>query len=538
VAILPSSADYTDKDFDAIRKRMIALIRSVFPSWSDFSVSNFGNILMEAPAFMLDVLCFYQDAQARESRITTATQRRNLIALAKLLNYTPSLAVAATVDVTISVPSTTVDIEIPAGQVFKTKSSTSPVEFQLLAPVTLTEAAPSAVGTVENSTTEQQVYAGTGQPNQSVVLTETPFLSVVSIESEGGGDAWLKVDNFLFSGGSDRVFTVAVDNDDRATVVFSDGVSGEMPADNLTIKYKIGGGASGNVEAGTIVKVDGTIVNVDGDPVAVSVTNVAAASNGVDRESEASIRLRAPLSIRNPTASIARTDFEDHAITLAGVSRALMLTINEDASIADNSGRLYLVPAGNPPSYPSTAKLEEARRLFVGDTQARPPYPAPLTFSLEVLRPLFLDVSITARVWLTRGSVEATVRAAIEEALTNFFNPVVESPELAAALEVEEGAANPQINFGYYLRQGATEDTETGQLALSDLFNVVRDIEGVRKIGPADSDFTIYTATVAYPSLATSPIQVDVHEDVTVEDTWFPRFAALTLINGDTGESF
>jgi len=31
LAILPQSVDYTDKDFDSLRARLIALIRSVFP---------------------------------------------------------------------------------------------------------------------------------------------------------------------------------------------------------------------------------------------------------------------------------------------------------------------------------------------------------------------------------------------------------------------------------------------------------------------------------------------------------------------------
>ena len=31
MAVLPTSLDYTDKDFDALRARLIALVKSVFP---------------------------------------------------------------------------------------------------------------------------------------------------------------------------------------------------------------------------------------------------------------------------------------------------------------------------------------------------------------------------------------------------------------------------------------------------------------------------------------------------------------------------
>ena len=76
--LLPPSVDYTDKDFDALRERLIALLQSVFPEWSDFSVASFGNILLEMYAFVGDVLTFYQDNLARESRLVTATQRKNV----------------------------------------------------------------------------------------------------------------------------------------------------------------------------------------------------------------------------------------------------------------------------------------------------------------------------------------------------------------------------------------------------------------------------------------------------------------------------
>ena len=97
MALLPPNLDYTDKDFDALRERLMLLVRSVFPDWSDFSVASFGNLLLEMFAFVGDVLGFYLDAQSRESRLATATQRRNVIALARMLGFTLQGARAAQV---------------------------------------------------------------------------------------------------------------------------------------------------------------------------------------------------------------------------------------------------------------------------------------------------------------------------------------------------------------------------------------------------------------------------------------------------------
>ena len=39
MALLPDPVDYTSKDFDALRARLIALVKSVFPDWTDFEVA-------------------------------------------------------------------------------------------------------------------------------------------------------------------------------------------------------------------------------------------------------------------------------------------------------------------------------------------------------------------------------------------------------------------------------------------------------------------------------------------------------------------
>ena len=75
MATLPESVDYTDKDFDALRARLIALIKSVFPDWTDFDVASFGNLLVELYAYVGGVLTFYQDNLARESRLAPLREK-------------------------------------------------------------------------------------------------------------------------------------------------------------------------------------------------------------------------------------------------------------------------------------------------------------------------------------------------------------------------------------------------------------------------------------------------------------------------------
>src|ERR1044071_979203 len=131
MGLLAQARDYTDKDFDSLRLRLQSLVRSVFPDWTAFNVASFGNVLLELYAFVLDVLVVYQDNQARESRLLTATQRRNLIALTKLLGFRPAGARAATVEevFTLAVPPS-VDVVLPQGTEVRTASVADPAVFQ------------------------------------------------------------------------------------------------------------------------------------------------------------------------------------------------------------------------------------------------------------------------------------------------------------------------------------------------------------------------------------------------------------------------
>jgi hypothetical protein len=94
------------------------------------------NLLLELYAFVGDVLTFYQDNQARESRIATATQRKNLIALTKLLGFRPAGARAATADALfrLAVPPAA-PVTIRKGTRVRTASVTEPLVFQLMGDV-------------------------------------------------------------------------------------------------------------------------------------------------------------------------------------------------------------------------------------------------------------------------------------------------------------------------------------------------------------------------------------------------------------------
>jgi hypothetical protein len=500
MGLLARSTDYTDKDFDSLRLRLQNLVRSVFPDWTDFNVASFGNILIELYAFVGDVLTFYQDSQARESRLLTATQRKNLLALTKLLGFRPAGARAATVDevFTLAAPPAA-PVTIPKGTIVSTASITQAVAFQLLADLVIPAGAtpPTATGTIEHSEPQEEVFAATGLPNQEVVLPTTPYLDNSAVISAGNG-AYVEVQNFLGSTATDRHFTVVVDQNDRATIRFGNGVNGALPFGTITVNYKTGGGASGNVNVGTLTKVDGSFTDDHGNPVTISATNPQAASGGTDRQTIAQIQALAPESIRVLSRSVTREDFEINARRVPGVARALMFTSNEEGGIAENTGILFVIPQGG--GLPSQALKDAVLQ------QVTVVFPCTLTFQVSVQDPAYLAVDVQATVFLRQGANAATVRTAILTALANFF-----------AVSLADGTPNPTVDFGFNIKDANGDSVD--EIAFSDVFDVVHDVPGVRKIGDKPDDFLLN----------------GVRQDVHISGRQFPTLGVVTLLNGDTG---
>lgn len=494
---LPLSVDYTNKDFDALRSRLFDLLKTVFPEWTDRNRANFGNILVELFAHTGDVLTYYQDNQARESRIVTATQRKSLLALCKLIGFAPATAAAAIAACTFSIPAIVAgDVVLPAGSFVATADVTEPVRFRLLTTVVITAGTTSVVGDVEHSEAREESFASTGLANQELLLASTPFLDG-SLAVTAADGAYTQVDDFLSSSSVDRHFTVVVDQNDRARVRFGNGINGAVPVGTISAAYKVGGGEEGNVALGTISVVEGAFTDTLGTPVEVAVTNAAAASGGRPRATNAQIKALAPATVRAPERTVAREDFVINTLRLPQVARALMLTSNEDAGVPENMGHLYVIPQGGgaPSAALKTLVLEQVTIV----------YPCTLTFVPQVMDPVYRVVNVQCIVFMRQGYAPATVKESIITALSEWF-----------AIVDSDGVPNTNVDFGANILD--EDGNVDGELAWSDIFNVVRDTAGVRKVDPS-SGVLLNSARA----------------NVVLGAKEFPVLGTVTVINGDTG---
>ncbi len=89
--------DYLAKDFDSFRKALSSFSALRYPAWQERSEADFGVMFMEALASVADDLSYQQDRIAAEAWLETATERRSLVRLARLVDYEPRVAVASRV---------------------------------------------------------------------------------------------------------------------------------------------------------------------------------------------------------------------------------------------------------------------------------------------------------------------------------------------------------------------------------------------------------------------------------------------------------
>ncbi len=79
--------DYLAKDFLSFKKALSDFSAARYPDWLERSEADFGVMLMEALCSVGDELSYYQDRVSAEAAISTATERRSITRLARLVDY-------------------------------------------------------------------------------------------------------------------------------------------------------------------------------------------------------------------------------------------------------------------------------------------------------------------------------------------------------------------------------------------------------------------------------------------------------------------
>lgn len=419
---VPTSIDYTSKDWSALTASMLAYGKIVMPDWNQSSEGDLGVAFVEVFAYLGDIISYYGDRISQEAYLPTATQRLSLLNIAQLLGYTVSNGVPATGTVTFVSANPGNAVTIPQGTQVATAFQTatdSPVIYETNSVATC----PANGGTVTVNVTQGITYSlipiGTtsGLPGQVLQLPYTEVIDgsvSIFVQTVSGNQQWNQVQYLVDSGPNDMVWSSFTDAKGLTNIMFGDNVNGLIPSVGLTVwaTFRVGVGAAGNQAAGTV----GTIVNaIDGLSIHQNIDGSyqsSAMAGGADPESNDHIRANAPASFQTQQRAVSPPDFQNLVLSVPGVTTASV--------VANHSTSVTLYVLG--PSYqaPASALVSNILSFFTGKTLAG----VTVTVGTPTLVPIDVGSSgshMTLQV--ASGYVQATVVANVKTALTTLFQP-------------------------------------------------------------------------------------------------------------------
>ncbi|MGW4997817.1 putative baseplate assembly protein [Streptomyces hydrogenans] len=164
---------------------------------------------------------------------------------------------------------------------------------------------------------------------QVLPLRQGPLVWLPSTSADGGEEAltvrvddvaWRRTPDLSEAGPTAQVFGLRAGPGGRAAVEFGDGRQGaRLPSgtENVTARYRIGGGRAGNAAAGRINQVVSRPLGVSG------VTNPLPATGGADADGPAELRRAIPLRQAGLDRLVSVRDFQSFARAFAGVGKAV-----------------------------------------------------------------------------------------------------------------------------------------------------------------------------------------------------------------------
>ena len=318
---------------------------------------------------------------------------------------------------------------------------------------------------------EEVVGGSDGSVNRVLRLADAPVIAgslALEVDEGSGFEPWAVVDDLLASGPDDAHVAL---NRTTGELRFGDGVTGRIPvaspeAPNGNVvarRYRIGGGAAGNVGTGTLA----TVSRVEGIDEA-GVTNPFPAAGGQDEETLDQAIARARLSLRSHDRAVTPGDFEQLALEAAPLARAHALSRRHphfgDVDVPGAVTVVVVPDVDGPAPMPSGETLRavcahlDARRL--------------LTTEVHVAAPTYVEAAVRAQLVAAPDADLTAISRAVDDALDTFLHPIT-GGDVTQALDAvrNPGAAAdaPGWPFGAAVR-------------VSDLFRLLIDTEGVERI--------------------------------------------------------
>jgi predicted phage baseplate assembly protein len=273
-------------------------------------------------------------------------------------------------------------------------------------------------------TVEFEVLGGSdARPDQVHRMTGRPVLEgslVLEVDEGEGFVAWTEVPDFFGSGRDDTHYVL---NRSAGEVRFGDGKHGRIPVANVNRpanirarRYRIGGGARGNVGAGRLNALMSSLAGVD----AARISNPFPSYGGADDEPLLDAKKRAAASLKSRDRAVTPEDFELLATRAANIARARALPLRHpDFPGIEIPGvvSVVVVPDVEGPAPTPTEGTIKAvcRKLDAGRL---------LTTEVFVVAPRYRKIQVKARLVARDDADLAAVKRSALAAMTRYFHPL------------------------------------------------------------------------------------------------------------------
>lgn len=509
--LLPQGTlDFTGLSRPDMLVRLQTLFNQVNPEWDDYSASYPENLILEGAVFNVDIIRGVMEERVRQLSWATVVERLSAIRLGRGTGFQLTGATAAQVTGTFSLATGTaaVQITIPEGTRVRTRDPEDPRKYRTTVEGIITVGQSSVDIVMEQAELIEETFESEDDPNLELILDGSPLIEG-SLEVTATNGSYTELSTFLSAVATTRGHVTLVDDEGVGRVRFGNGINGSIPSGTISVSYKVGGGVSGEVDAGAKWIVEDSLNNDDGDPVSLLLTNAEASSPAYDAMTVEEARVRGPLSARTQKRSVIEGDFEYVATSVGGVARALMATVDDDPAIAEDHGRLEIVALGTrldsgryAAAAPTAAQLA-AVVTALDDAGTVPPL---MGFTYDVAAASLVTVNAEVRVYKRSSFTAADVATNVRNAFADFF-----------AVADEYRAPTTTVDFG--VRLVGSDGLPDYLVLWSAVLDAVLAASGVRYVGATTDNLLLN----------------GVHGSVRLLPRQFPILGTVSVFDEDQG---
>ena len=326
MAIFNSWITPLQRSYQSIKSKILESLRTRVPEMTDVSEGNIFVIIISTFSAIAEVLHYYIDNTAREAFLISSRRLSSVYKHAKAVDYHMKAANPSSVDLTVyktdDTPIST-NLLIPANTLFTSKDgkkwvSTTTVNwrtgsYSVNIPVAQKEPSLKDI--------ELAVIEGPGMEIKIGNIPSNKQYAEGTMIIKLNGVIWELVDTFAFSGPSDKVFKVELDEELEPVIVFGDNNFGKYPnlGETVTANYYITEGSMGNIGTEMFSSVPNLISSIE---IKAAITNSIASSGGTDYDDFETIKRNIPLSIKTLGVAITKDDWEALVKLVPGVNKS------------------------------------------------------------------------------------------------------------------------------------------------------------------------------------------------------------------------